>query len=89
MGDLGLIPELGRSPGGGKCYPLQYSGLENSMDSIVRKESDMAERLSLSYTTYFFIVSVALMGFYCSVGFSLVAASRDYCLDVCASFSLC
>ena len=35
MGDLGLIPGLGRSPGEGKCYPLQYSCLENSMDSIV------------------------------------------------------
>jgi len=34
-GDLGLIPGLGRSPGEGKCYPLQYPGLENSMDSIV------------------------------------------------------
>ena len=32
VGDLGLIPGLGRSPGGGKGYPLQYSGLENSMD---------------------------------------------------------
>ena len=32
-GDLGLIPWLGRSPGEGKGYPLQYSGLENSMDS--------------------------------------------------------
>ena len=31
-GDVGLIPELGRSPGEGKGYPLQYSGLENSMD---------------------------------------------------------
>ena len=31
-GDLGLIPGLGRSPGEGKGYPLQYSGLENSMD---------------------------------------------------------
>ena len=31
-GDLGLIPELGRSPGEGKGYLLQYSGLENSMD---------------------------------------------------------
>ena len=27
VGDLGLIPELGRSPGEGKGYPLQYSGL--------------------------------------------------------------
>ena len=30
VGDLGLIPGLGRSPGEGKGYPLQYSGLENS-----------------------------------------------------------
>ena len=35
VGDLGAIPGLGRSPGEGKGYPLQYSGLENSMDSIV------------------------------------------------------
>ena len=31
-GDLGLIPGLGRSFGEGNCYPLQYPGLENSMD---------------------------------------------------------
>ena len=35
VGDLGLIPGLGRSPEEGKGYPLQYSGLENSMDCIV------------------------------------------------------
>ena len=35
MGDLGSIPGLGRSPGEGKGYPLQYSGLENSMYCIV------------------------------------------------------
>ena len=34
-GDLGSIPGLERSPGEGKGYLLQYSGLENSMDSIV------------------------------------------------------
>ena len=33
VGDLGLSPGLGRSPGEGKGYPLQYSGLENSTDS--------------------------------------------------------
>ena len=33
-GDLGSIPGSGRSPGEGKGYPLQYSGLENSMDYI-------------------------------------------------------
>ena len=44
-GDLGLIPGLGRPPGEGKGYPLQYSGLENSMDSIVHgvTELDMTE----------------------------------------------
>ena len=49
MGDLGSIPGLGRSPGDGKGYPLQYSGLENSMDSIVHgiTESDMIVRLAL------------------------------------------
>ena len=35
VGNLGLIPGLGRSPGEEKVYPLQYSGLENSMDCIV------------------------------------------------------
>ena len=34
-GDLGWIPGLGRSPGEGKGYQLQYSGLENFMDCIV------------------------------------------------------
>ena len=45
VGDLGSIPGLGRSPGEGKGYPLQYSGLENSMDRIVHgvSESDTTE----------------------------------------------
>ena len=37
VGDLGSIPRLGRSPGEGKGYPLQYSGLENFMDCIVHR----------------------------------------------------
>ena len=36
LGDLGWIPGLGKSPGEGKGYPLQYSVLEISMDCIVR-----------------------------------------------------
>ena len=49
--DLGSIPGLGKFPGKGKGYPLRYSGLENSMDSPwSHKESDTAERLSLSHT---------------------------------------
>ena len=35
VGGLGSIPGLGRSPGEGQGYPLQYSGLENSMDCII------------------------------------------------------
>ena len=38
-GDLGLNPGLGRSPGEGKGYPLQYSGLS----PWGRKESDTTE----------------------------------------------
>ena len=34
-GDPNLIPGLGKSPGEGNDYPLQYSGLENSMDRRV------------------------------------------------------
>ena len=34
---LGSIPGLGRSPGEGNSYPLQYSGLENSMDFVVHR----------------------------------------------------
>ena len=50
-GDLGLIPGLGRLPGEGKGYPLLYSGLENSVNSVIHgggKESDTTEWLSLS-----------------------------------------
>ena len=46
VGDLGSIPELGGPPGEGG-YPLQYSGLENSMDCIVHEVTEfyMTERL--------------------------------------------
>ena len=52
-GDLGSIPGLERSPGGGKGYQLQYSGQENSMDYSPWgcKESDMTEQLSLHFTS--------------------------------------
>ena len=36
-GDLGSIPGSGRSAGEGKDYPLQYSGLENSIDCLVHR----------------------------------------------------
>ena len=45
VGDLGPIPGLGRFPGEGNGYPLQYSGLENSWGC---KESDTTKRLTHS-----------------------------------------
>ena len=45
-GDLGSMPGLGRSPGEGKGYSLQYSGLENSMDCIVHGVTKSRTRLS-------------------------------------------
>ena len=45
-GDLDSISALGRSPGGGKGYPLQYSGLENSMECIVHGVAKSGTRLS-------------------------------------------
>ena len=64
-GDMGLIPGLGRCPGGGNGNPLQYSSLENSMDREacwayslwVHKEAD----------TSLFSVSVSLLTFLCVV----------------------
>ena len=51
VGDPGSIPGLGRSPGEGNGNPLQYSGLENSMDSPWGcKELDTAEQLSLTHS---------------------------------------
>ena len=54
-GDPGSIPGLRRSPGEGKGYPLQYSGLENSMDCIVHGVTKSQTQLSnfhfLSNTT--------------------------------------
>ena len=51
-GDAGLISQLGRSPGEGNDYPLQYSCLENSMDRGAWgcKESDMIEQLTHTHT---------------------------------------
>ena len=53
-GDPGLIPELGRSPGGGNGNPLQYSCLENSM------EPGLQMRLFLETKTIIIIVHLSL-----------------------------
>ena len=49
VGDLGSIPGLGRSPGEGKGYPLQYSCLENSMDCVVHGVAKSRTQVSKSH----------------------------------------
>ena len=61
MGDLGLIPGLGRFPGEEKGYPLQYSGLENSMDCIVHgvaKSQTQLSNLSLHFTSFSTLITL-------------------------------
>ena len=55
---MGSIPELGWSPGEGKGYPLQYSGLENSMDLIVHG----SQRVRHYWVTFTFIYYVKKLG---------------------------
>ena len=57
-GDVGSVPRLGRSPGGGNGNPLQYSYLENSMHRGAwwaavwgREESDTTEHTRAFWTT--------------------------------------
>ena len=63
-GDLGLIPGLGGSPGEGKGYPFQYSGMEKSMDCMYspwsHKELDMTERLSFHLTYKNWVIEIVL-----------------------------
>ena len=53
VGDLGSISGLGRSPGEGKGYPLQYSRLENSMYCVVhgvtKSRTQLSDFHSLTY----------------------------------------
>ena len=56
----GRTPELGRSPGEGNGYPLQYSGLENSMDCIVHGVAKSRTPLSDFHFRLFCEVSVSM-----------------------------
>ena len=87
VGDLGSIPGLGRSPGEGEGYPLQYSGLENSMDYIQSrgcKELDTTERLSLPF---YGLALVQHDHFSCHSVFSIgILFGVSTHLDICLSF---
>ena len=56
-GDLNLILGLRKSPGEGKSYPLQYSGLENSMDCIIHSVVNSRIQLSDFHINYLDTVS--------------------------------
>ena len=58
VGDLGSIPGLGRSPGEGNGYPLQYFGLQNSMDGIVHGVTKSQIQLSNFYFHFYFTRTV-------------------------------
>ena len=49
VGDLGSILGLRRSPGEGNSYPLQYSGLENSMGM---------QRVRYDWSTFTFVLKL-------------------------------
>ena len=66
MGDLSSIPGLGKSHGEGTSYPLQYSGMENSMDCIYSpwgcKASDTTEQLHFHFLSFVFGHGVLFFG---------------------------
>ena len=98
-GDLGSIPGLGRSPGEGKGYPLQYSGLENSMHCMVHgvAESDMTERFTFIYFIYFHMKAMIKLGqgiwrkekqldllaYQTTGNFLLDFHFHEHCMDIC------
>ena len=89
-GDLGLIPGLGRSPGEGKGYPLQYSGLESSKKCIVHGVAESRTRLS----DFHFHNSVKLLfkmppfGFLAFPYYLFTSCFTDSCLT-CITFFPC
>ena len=58
VGDLGLIPGLGRSPGEGHGNPLQYSGLENFMECLVHEVAQSWTRLSDFHSPFLSLMAV-------------------------------
>ena len=68
-GDLGLIPSLDRSPGERKGYPLQYSGLENSMGS---------QRVGHNWATFTSLLVPTTVLYFTSFISSLIAAAESF-----------
>ena len=78
-GDLGSIPELGRSPGEEKGYPLQYSGLENSMDCVVHGVAESRTRLSNFPSKHMFSSPPLILSVLLSFLSIFIITILDYC----------
>ena len=65
VGDSGSIPGLGRSPGEESSYPLQYSGLENSMDCIIQGVGHDWASFSVSRMVVFYSLNLFHQTFTC------------------------
>ena len=79
-GDLGLIPGLGRSPGEGKGYPLQYSGLENSMNCIVHGIAESWTRITTDGDCSYEIKRRLFLGRKVMTNLDSILKSRDITL---------
>ena len=93
--DLGSIPRLGRSPGGGHDNPLQYSCLENphGQRSLAGyspwgwKESDMIEWLGTAEQTRIYCVNT-FFSFLISMNLSLIHKSDTYSILASTFYTL-
>ena len=81
VGDLGFIPGLGRSPGEGKGYSLQYSGLENFRDYTVHEVVKSQTGLSDFYFHFMYLWLFSTLFYSWSCSSSLFISS--FCFSFC------
>ena len=84
MRDLGLIPGLGRCPGKGKGYTLQYFGLENSMDWLVH---GVAESQGLSDVHFHFQRLLLFALWVLNTSESKWGVLRDYVMGITFTYA--
>ena len=85
-GDPGSIPRLGRSPGEGNGYLLQYSGLENSMDRGAWQETHMFNMLSNIWKLMYLTISTQITHWTCSFVDFYFLQNINYNMKLCLSY---